>query len=66
METEEKKEDGKACGTKGKCCCCGGKALAAIVLLAVGGVGGYLCGRHCAAKTDAAPAAAAPASTPAK
>lgn len=53
MDTQEK---GGCCAT-GKSCC--GKTLAAVALLAVGGLGGYFCGRHCAAK-DAAAAAAAP------
>lgn len=48
---EEQKADEKSekscCGKKG---CCGCKALAAVALLAVGAVGGYLGGRHCAAR----------------
>jgi hypothetical protein len=62
MDAQENKDEGKSCCTKGKCC--GGKALAALVLLAIGGVAGYFCGRHCATcptKTAEAPAAAAPA-----
>ncbi len=35
----------EGCCTKGKCC--GVKALAAVALLAIGGVGGFLCGRGC-------------------
>lgn len=57
MENQEK--DGKACCDKSKCC--GGKALAAVALLAVGGIGGYLASRCCKNKTDAPAAAAAPA-----
>lgn len=53
MESQETKETGKeGCCSKGKCC--GGKALAAIALLAIGGLGGYFCGRGCPSK-DAAP-----------
>lgn len=53
MDNEKKDgQDGKACCDKSKCC--GGKALAVIALLAVGGAGGYLAGRCCAAKTPAA------------
>jgi hypothetical protein len=65
METEEKKEEGKSCCPcgKSKCCC---KAFGAVALLVVGGIGGYFAGRHCASKSDAAPAASAPAQTPAK
>lgn len=59
MDTQENK-DGKECCTKGKCCGC--KALAAIALLAVGGIGGYLCGRHCGAtQCTTPPAVQAPA-----
>ena len=56
MDQNEAKES--ACCAKGKCC--GGKALAAIALLAIGGAGGYLCGRQCAIK-DAPAAVSAPA-----
>lgn len=71
MENEEKKEDGKACCSKGKCC---GKAFGAAALLVVGLVGGFFLGRHCGSgmcpfHSSSAPAAAAPASpapTPAK
>jgi hypothetical protein len=55
MENESK--DGKGCCDKSKCC---GKALAAIALLAIGGVGGYFCGKSCALKQMNAPAAVAP------
>ena len=55
METQVNKEDGKECCGKGKCC--GAKALAAVALLAIGGLGGYFCGSHCAAKAAAAPQA---------
>ena len=58
METQETKEGGKCCS---KAACCGGKALAAVALLAVGGLGGYFCGRTCSVKD--APAASAPAQT---
>ncbi|HVA66095.1 MAG TPA: hypothetical protein VNK24_04120 [Elusimicrobiota bacterium] len=61
METEETKKDGKCC-SKGACCGC--KALVAVALLAIGAVGGYFCGRHCAA-SSAATAVSAPAN-PAK
>lgn len=50
MENTETKE---GCCSKGKCC--GAKALIAVALLAVGGIGGYLCGRCCSLKS--APAA---------
>jgi len=59
MENEEKKDEGKCC-SKGKCCGC--KAVAAIVLLGIGALGGYFCGRHCATK-EAAPAAPVAAPT---
>jgi hypothetical protein len=55
MENESK--DGKSCCDKSKCC---GKALAAIALLAIGGVGGYFCGKSCALKQMNAPAVSAP------
>jgi hypothetical protein len=42
METQEK--DGKGCCEKK---CCGGKALAVIGLLALGGLGGFVAGKHC-------------------
>jgi hypothetical protein len=59
---EETKADEKVgCCSKGKCCGC--KALAAVALIALGAVGGYFCGRHCAMKET--PAASAPAN-PAK
>ncbi len=58
---EEAKKDGKCC-SKGACCGC--KALVALALLAIGAVGGYFCGRHCAASAPA-PAVSAPAN-PAK
>ena len=60
MDAQEKTETpdgGKTCCTKGKCCGC--KALAAVALLALGGVGGYFCARHCAAKAETAVAAPA-------
>ena len=66
MEAEEKKDEGKSCCSKSSCCC---KAFGAIALLVVGGIGGYFAGRHCAScamRTAAAPAASAPAQTPAK
>ena len=65
MEGEEKKEDGKTCCSKASCCC---KAFKAIALLVVGLVAGYFAGRHCAMckMNAAAPAASAPAPTPAK
>ena len=57
MENEKKGgSDEKACCAK-KCC---GKALAAFALLAIGGAGGYLAGKCCAAKADV-PAVSAPA-----
>lgn len=55
----EKTTDEKGCCSKGKCC--GGKALAAFVLLAVGGVGGYVAGKCCASKHAAPAAVEAPA-----
>ena len=64
METQETQDGGKECCSKGKCC--GGKGLAALALLLIGGAAGYFGGRHCAAKTNAAPSASAPAQTPAK
>jgi len=59
MDNEKKAEAAgeKACCTK-KCC---GKALAAFALLAIGGAGGYLAGKCCAAKADAPAAVTAPA-----
>lgn len=62
MENTENK-DGKACCDKSRCC--GGKALAAVALLAIGGLGGWLGGRFCAGGhcplKDAPPAAVQPA-----
>lgn len=55
----QKEEGGKECCSKKACC--GTKALIAIGLLAVGGAGGYLCGKKCAVKD--APALSAPAQT---
>lgn len=52
MENKQEEEKGGCCD---KAKCCGGKALAAIALLAIGGLGGYFCGRQCALKS--APAA---------
>lgn len=50
---ENKQEAGKGgCCDKAKCC--GGKALAALALLAIGGLGGYFCGRQCALKNTSA------------
>ncbi len=49
----EELKEGEKCCSKGKCC--GGKALLAVALLALGGIGGYFCGRGCALKS--APAA---------
>lgn len=63
METQEGKDGGKECCAKAKCC--GGKALAAIALLAVGGLGGYFCGRKCAVK-EGPPAASASVENPAR
>ncbi len=45
----------EGCCSKGKCC--GGKALAVVALLAVGGLGGLFCARHCPV-TGNAPASA--------
>ena len=60
MENQEAKEGEKGCCAKAKSCC-GCKALAAVALLAVGGLGGFFCARHCCpVKTDA------PVSAPAK
>jgi hypothetical protein len=56
----ENKEGETGCCSKAKCC--GGKALAAIGLLAIGGLGGYLCGHRCGLKQASAPAVSAPAS----
>jgi hypothetical protein len=50
MENQEGKEGEAGCCAKTKCC---GKALAALALLAVGGLGGYLAGRCCPARTSA-------------
>ena len=58
MDTQEKDGEKGCCGT-GKSCFC--KALVAVALLALGGVGGYFCGRSCALKS-----AAASVSSPAK
>lgn len=60
MDNQEAKQDEKAgagCCSKAKCC--GGKALAAALLLAVGGLGGYFCGRGCPVK-NAAPSSQTP------
>ncbi len=57
MNNEKTAGDDKACCEK-KCC---GKAVAVFALLAIGGAGGYLAGKCCAAKTDAPAAVAAPA-----
>ncbi len=59
MDNQEKKDaqDGKACCSK-TCC---GKSLAVIALLAIGGAGGYLAGKCCAAKHGAAATVEAPA-----
>ena len=60
MDNQETKEAGKSgpeCCSKAKCC--GGKALAAALLLAVGGLGGYFCGRGCPVK-DTAPSVQTP------
>lgn len=60
MDNEKKDgQNGKACCDKSKCC--GGKALAAFALLAIGGAGGYLAGKCCAAKTAAPASVEAPA-----
>lgn len=59
MDAKDEVGGGQGCCTKAKCC--GGKALIAIALLAVGGVGGYFCGRSCPVKE--VPAASAPAQT---
>jgi len=64
METQEGKDGGKECCTKGACC--GGKALIAFALLALGAVGGYFCGRNCTAKSCGMPSASAPAAAPSK
>lgn len=61
-QSQDGTKDGKACC--GKSCC--GKALAAFALLAIGGLGGYIGGRYCAAHCavkDAPAAAVAPAAT---
>lgn len=63
MAEEATKADEKGCCGTGKKCC-GGKALAALALLLVGGVGGYLAGRHC--KSCAVPPAAEAPAQPAK
>ena len=63
MDNEKKAgAEGKECCTK-KCC---GKSLAVIALLAIGGAGGYLAGKCCAAKGAASAPVAAPAPTPTK
>ena len=54
---------GKGCGCGAKRCC-GCKALAALVLLALGAVGGYLAGRH-GSCCGHCPMSAAPMSAPA-
>lgn len=60
MSDQEKDaaKDGKACCAK-SCC---GKALTAFALLAIGGLGGYIGGRYCAAHCAVkdAPAAVMP------
>lgn len=71
MENEEKKEEGKSCCPCGKTNCCCKKAIGAVLLLAVGLAGGFFIGRHCGSgmcplKSMVAPAATAPAATPAK
>lgn len=40
MENQEGCEKGKCCSS-----CCGAKALMAVVLLLIGGIGGYVLGR---------------------
>lgn len=55
MDTEKDKD---GCCAKSKCC---GKALAAIGLLAIGGLGGYLAGKRCGAGRMCATEHAAPA-----
>ena len=70
MENEEKKEEGKSCCACpcGKTNCCCKKAIGAILLLVVGGIGGYFAGRHCTmcAMKTAPAAVSAPAATPSK
>lgn len=72
MGNEEKKEEGKSCGCPcGKPNCCCKKALGAAALLLAGLAAGFFIGRHCGSgmcplKSMSAPAAAAPAATPAK
>ncbi|MFI5361981.1 MAG: hypothetical protein ACHQ49_08440 [Elusimicrobiota bacterium] len=68
MENEEKKDEGKACCGKSSCCC---RAFKAVALVVVGGIAGYFAGRHCGSgmcplKSAMAPAASAPAATPAQ
>ena len=46
MADQEQKGDEKGCCTKGKCCG-GAKALGAIGLLLIGGLSGFVAGRHC-------------------
>lgn len=62
MENEEKKGDEKGCCAKGKCCG-GAKALGAVGLLLIGGLSGFLAGRHCG---KGCPLPSGPVSTPAK
>lgn len=53
MDNDKKDgQDAKGCCDKSKCC--GGKGLAVLALLLVGGAGGYLAGKCCAAKPGAA------------
>ena len=63
MEKQKEGETGKECCSKKACC--GTKALIAIGLLAVGGIGGYLCGKNChkGCAVKDAPAVSAPAQT---
>lgn len=59
----ENKEEGKACCGPSKCC---GKALFALALLAIGGLGGYLCGRNCGTHQCSAKDAPVQVSAPAQ
>ncbi|MBI4423575.1 MAG: hypothetical protein HY554_07610 [Elusimicrobia bacterium] len=63
METQETKEGGKDCCSKGKCC--GGKALIALALLLAGGGIGFFAGR-CTGGTCPVSSSAGAAAQPAK
>ena len=62
MDTPENKSEGKGCCTStSKCCGC--KAVAAVVLLLVGGIIGFFCGRRCGMKMCPVSGMSVPAQT---